>query len=197
MNSYSTIITSLVGIFLGWLLKVFSDNVSTRYAERKHINKLIFLFYKLNSLIEYFLINYEIYKISKVLENSIKRLAESNSKIPYDNVLKEMREIIKVLAEMDPIFAYDLEAYITAMEHILDLAKSEDHLSQLMEDGDIFKVILKLRNQQSVLLERLSKFRNYIRNIGKKKDILEAGMRDESIINLMRGVSKDKNSHSM
>ncbi|WP_234305677.1 hypothetical protein [Leptospira santarosai] len=182
---------------MGWLLKVFSDNVSTRYAERKHINKLIFLFYKLNSLIEYFLINYEIYKISKVLENSIKRLAESNSKIPYDNVLKEMREIIKVLAEMDPIFAYDLEAYITAMEHILDLAKSEDHLSQLMEDGDIFKVILKLRNQQSVLLERLSKFRNYIRNIGKKKDILEAGMRDESIINLMRGVSKDKNSHSM
>lgn len=197
MNSYSTIITSLVGIFLGWLLKVFSDNVSTRYAERKHINKLIFLFYKLNSLIEYFLINYEIYKISKVLENSIKRLAESNSKIPYNNVLKEMREIIKVLAEMDPIFAYDLEAYITAMEHILDLAKSEDHLSQLMEDRDIFKVILKLRNQQSVLLERLSKFRNYIRNIGKKKDILEAGMRDESIINLMRGVSKDKNPHSM
>ncbi|WP_061270185.1 hypothetical protein [Leptospira interrogans] len=191
------IITSLVSILLGWLLKIFSDSVSNRHVERKHINRLIFLFYKLNSFIEYFLINYEIFKISKELKDSIKRLASSNSEIPYENVLKEMRDTIKVLAEIDPVFACDLEAYITSIEHILELAKSENHLSHFKDDKDIFAVILTFRNQQTELLESLSKLRNYIRNIRKKKDILEASIRNESVINLMRKSVEDKNSNPM
>jgi len=114
---------SLVG---GWMLKVLSDRISTWQAEKKLINSIIYHLYDLGRYADRVLTNYSMFfHLTKGErdEDIYHFLLSLNKGVDVKEVLNKIHGNLLSLAEIDPVHAMELNAFISSMEMAFEMTR--------------------------------------------------------------------------